>query len=203
MHFAIRIYDVPDSGSLRDTHRKEHLDYLKQFNDQTLFAGPILTEDRTTEVGSMRLIEFSDRAAAEKHVADEPFLLHGVQKGYTIHRWRPGVSHTWRDCPRDENNGQYFIHALDNPGTAETRAELQSAHLAYLDRPAVMSRGPLVEEDDDTRKIGSALLFDLPDLDAAKEFFANEPYNKAGIYETADFYGWRFGRVFDRFKVPA
>lgn len=203
MYFAIKINDVPDSGPLRDIHRQEHLDYLKTFDPFTLFAGPILTEDRTKELGSMRLIEFPDRAAAQKHVDDEPFLIHGVQKGYAIHRWRPGVPHTWRDCPRAEGNAQYYILAHDKPGSAGLRAEHQAAHVAHLSHPGVMTRGPLVEDDDDTKKIGSAILLDMPDLETAKAFWADEPYNKSGVYESVEFYGWRFGRVFDRLKVKA
>ena len=102
MHFAIRIYDVPDSGSLRDIHRKEHLDYLLEFNDQTLFAGPILTEDLTTELGSMRLIEFPDRAAAEKHVADEPYVRTSETtrtKAHLCHHLSPG-------CGQDNPDGK-------------------------------------------------------------------------------------------------
>jgi uncharacterized protein YciI len=40
MHFAILIYDEPGSAALRDQYRQTHLDYLKVFDAQTLFAGP-------------------------------------------------------------------------------------------------------------------------------------------------------------------
>jgi hypothetical protein len=43
-HFAILIYDEPDSAVLRDQHRQTHLDYLKVSDAQTLFAGPFTTE---------------------------------------------------------------------------------------------------------------------------------------------------------------
>ena len=64
MLYAIKIADVSGSQPLRDIHRKEHLDYLKTFDDQTIFAGPFLTEDCQTELGSMRFLDFPDRAAA-------------------------------------------------------------------------------------------------------------------------------------------
>lgn len=203
MLYAIKIFDVSDSQPLRDIHRQEHLGYLKGFDDQTIFAGPILTEDCQKELGSIRFLEFPDRAAAEKHVAGEPFLVHGVQKGYTLHRIRPVVSHTWRDCPRKEGNLQFFIHALDKPGTAATRKELLDAHLAFFKEheEVFMYRAPLVADEDETQNIGSVYLLDMPDAEAAKALWASEPFNNAGIYETAEFYGWRFGRVFDRFKV--
>ena len=64
-----------------------------------------------------------------------------------------------------------------------------------------MYRAPLVADEDETQQIGSVYLLDMPDAEAAKALWASEPYNNAGIYETANLYGWRFGRVFERFKV--
>ncbi|MFC1491585.1 YciI family protein [Nitrospinota bacterium] len=201
MIFAIKIFDVPDSGALRDIHRQAHLDYLAQSNAQTHFAGPFLDLDSGHELGSYRLVEFPDRAAAEKHVEDEPFILGGAQKGWTVYPWRPGVPHTYRDCPRKEGNVQFFIHALDRADGAGLRNELQEAHGEYLrSRPeAIITRGPLLS-DDGERKIGSNFILDMPDLAAAKELWDNEPFNKNGLYGTVEFYGWRFGRIFDRLK---
>ncbi|MEE9256233.1 MAG: YciI family protein [bacterium] len=202
MLFAIKIFDVPDSGALRDIHRKTHLDYLAQLTDQTTFAGPFLDVEGGHELGSYRILEFPDRAAAEKHVEEEPFILGGVQKGWTVYPWRPGVPHTYRDCPRKEGNEQFFVHALDREGGAELRAQLQEAHSEYLKaRPeAIITRGPLLS-DDGERRIGSNLIFDLPDLAAAQELWENEPFNKNGLYGTVEFYRWRFGRIFDRLKT--
>ncbi len=45
MLFSIMMYDEPNSAALRDERRAEHLDYLKAFDDQTLFAGPFTTDD--------------------------------------------------------------------------------------------------------------------------------------------------------------
>jgi uncharacterized protein YciI len=45
MHFAILIYDEPDSAALRDQYRQSHLAYLKVFDAQTLFAGPFTTDN--------------------------------------------------------------------------------------------------------------------------------------------------------------
>jgi uncharacterized protein YciI len=52
MHFAILIYDEPDSAALRDQYRQTHLDYLKVFDAQTLFAGPFTTDDESADLGS-------------------------------------------------------------------------------------------------------------------------------------------------------
>jgi uncharacterized protein YciI len=97
MNFSILIYDEPESAALRDEHRTAHLSYLKVFDADTQFAGPFTTDDESADLGSLRLISFPDRAAAEKHIADEPYVIAGIQKRWQIHRWTPAQSSTWRE----------------------------------------------------------------------------------------------------------
>lgn len=201
MLFSILIFDEPDTAALRDKHRQSHLDYLKSFDDQTLFAGPFTTDDESADLGSLRLIEFPDRAAAEKHVADEPYVIGGVQKRWIINQWRPSVATTWRDCQRTEGNIQALFHGIDGPDGKEIRAANRDAHEAYLNEygKSVMCRGPMLA-DDGVSSIGSVLLLDIPDMDAARSLMENEPFFNAGLYQDITFHRWRFGRVFDRFK---
>jgi len=202
MLFSILIHDEPDSAALRDVHRQAHLGYLNAFDDQTLFAGPFTSDDEAADLGSLRLIEFPDRAAAEKHIANEPYVIGGVQKRWRIDRWQPAVPYTWRDCPRTEGNVQMLFHGLDGPHGAALRAEHRDAHRAYLDARSgqIIVRGPLLD-DSGTQPVGSVLLLDVPDLDAGRALLADEPFYKSGLYGDVLFHRWRFGRVFDRFKV--
>lgn len=202
MLFSIKIYDKPGSQKLRDIHRQAHLNYLKRFDGQTLFAGPFLAEDNTTELGSMRLLDFPGRAAAEKHVAEEPYLLGGCQERPAIHRWRPGVPHTWRDCPRKEGNEQFYVFVLDKPGSTALRARIKEVNRKYMEGFAqnVMVRGPLLS-DDGKDEIGTAMLLDFPGMAEARAFLQGAPYHREGLWGQAEFYRWRFGRVFDRLKV--
>ena len=201
MHFAILMYDEPDSAELRDEFRTAHLDYLKAFDDQTLFAGPFTTDDESADLGSLRLIEFLDRAAAEKHIAEEPYVIGGVQKRWMIHRWRGSVPYTWRDCPRTKGNIQAMFYGLDHPGGMAKRTEHRDAHEAYLDEHGdnVMVRGPLLD-DAGAGSIGSIMLLDVPNLDAGRELLEGDPFRKAGVYKEVAYHRWRFGRVSDRFK---
>ena len=202
MLFSIMMYDEPNSAALRDERRAEHLDYLKAFDDQTLFAGPFTTDDESADLGSLRLIDLPDRRAAEKHVADEPYVIGGIQKRWEIHRWRGSVPYTWRDCPRKEGNIQAIFCGLDHPGGMTKRTENCDAHEAYLTEhgDSIMVRGPLLD-DAGTGSIGSILLLDVPDLDTGRELLEGDPFRKAGIYKDVTYHRWRFGRVFDRFKV--
>jgi uncharacterized protein YciI len=202
MHFSILIYDEPGSAALRDEHRQAHLDYLQGFDDQTLFAGPFTSDDESADLGSFRLIDFADRAAAEQHIADEPYVVGGVQKRWQIHRWQGSLPYTWRDCPRTEGNIQALFHALDHPNGAAKRAENRDAHEAYLSEHGdkVMVRGPLLN-DAGTEPVGSVWLLDLPDLETGRELLHGDPFYKSGLYKDVTYHRWRFGRVFDRFKV--
>ena len=202
MYFSILIHDEPGSADLRDEYRKAHLDYLKEFDTQTLFAGPFTTDDESADLGSLRLIDLPDRAAAEKQIADEPYVTGGVQKRWSIHRWKPALPFSWRDCPRSEGNIQALFYGLDRPGGTATREEHRAAHQAYLSEHAdqIMMRGPVLNEAG-TESIGNVWLLDLPNLDAGRSLVNNEPYNKAGLYQDATLHRWRFGRAFDRFKV--
>jgi uncharacterized protein YciI len=201
MHFAILIYDEPDSAALRDQYRQIHLDYLKVFDAQTLFAGPFTTDDESADLGSLRLIEFPDRVTADRHVAEEPYVIGGVQKRWYIRRWLPRSSYSWRNCPRTKGHIQAMFHGLDQPGAGALRQKFRAAHETYLAQHAsmVMARGPLVA-DDGEQPIGSVLLLDVPDMDTARVFMEQEPFYSNGVYKDINFHRWRFGRVMDRFK---
>lgn len=200
MYFAIKIFDNEKAVAGRPPLRAEHLSYLEQFEAQTMFAGPILTDDRTKELGSHRLIEFEDRAAAEKHIADEPYVIGGLQYGEVIEHWSPSVDYTWRDCPRVEGNVQYLIQAMDKPDSAGLRDKLRAEHEAYQAKveQLYITRGPILDSNGG-QQIGSLMIIDVADLAAAREFWDNEPFAVGGLFDKVEFYGWRFGRVFDRF----
>jgi uncharacterized protein YciI len=202
MLFSILIFDEPDTAALRDEFRRRHLDYLKAFDEQTLFAGPFTTDDESADLGSLRLIEFPDRAAAEQHVADEPYVTGGVQKRWLINRWQPSVPFTWRDCPRTEGNIQALFHGIDKPEGPKIRTANQGVQEAYLDqhKTSIMCRGPMLA-DDGAAPAGSVILMDIPDMAAGRARLGNMPFFKAGCYQDVTFHRWRFGRVFDRYKL--
>ena len=199
MLYAIKIFDQADLGSLRDIHRKAHLDYLAQFDDVTMFAGPFTTDDGSQELGSFRLLDLPDRKAADDHVAGEPFIQEGAQHSAVIHRYDNKASFTWRDCPRTEGNIPMLVFAIDAPNMIEKRKELQPAHREFLEERAdiTMMRGPMVQ-DDGAPPLGSTFLFDVLDMETGRAMWAEEPNNKAGVYESVEIYRWRFGRIFDR-----
>ncbi len=202
MLFAIKIYDKPNSGALRDIGRQAHLDYLRKFEAQTSFAGPFLTDNGLTELGSLRILNLPDRTAAEHNVADEPYIRVGAQEAWTIHRWSPSVPYTFRDCPRKKGHVQFLIQAMDKLNQEALRKTLQKEQQAYEEShpDLYITRGALVTEDGD-RKIGSLMIIDVPDLKAARAFWEEDPFNRSGLYDGVEFYRWRFGRAFDQIGI--
>jgi uncharacterized protein YciI len=134
-------------------------------------------------------------------VAEEPYVIGGVQKRWYMHRWLPRIPYSWRECPRTQGHIQAMFHGLDQPGASALRHEFREAHEAYLARHAnmVMALGPLVT-DDHEEPLGSVLLLDVPDMDTARAFIEQEPFYSNGVYKDINFHRWRFGRVMDRFK---
>jgi len=176
--------------------RKFREEFLE--HGQTLHGGNLYDQ----QIHVPFIMRFPDRAAAEKHIADEPYVTGGIQKRWQIHRWRNSVPYTWRDCPRKEGNIQALFYGLDGPDGMRKRRENQEAHQAYLKAhgDSIMVRGPLLD-DKGADPIGSVWLLDVPDLDAGRALLEGDPLYRSGVHKDKMFRRWRFGRVFDRFKV--
>ena len=84
MLFCFSNIDKPDAAALRQQWRPAHKDYLAQVADRIAFAGPLLADDGQTMQGSLLVIEFPDRAAAEAWLQQEPFTRNGVYTSTSI-----------------------------------------------------------------------------------------------------------------------
>ena len=86
----------------------------------------------------------------------------------------------------------YVITCVDKPGHGAVRKENRTAHLAYL-RDAgdtLFAAGPTLS-DDASSVTGSVIMVDLPDKQAAETFAANDPYAKAGLFESVTIKAWK------------
>jgi uncharacterized protein YciI len=83
------------------------------------------------------------------------------------------------------NRMDFAVICLDRPGTKALRARTRLAHMEYINgyRPKMVMGGALLDDDGETR-VGMMLAIDLPDRESVEQFMRNEPYNKAGIFET-------------------
>jgi uncharacterized protein len=87
-----------------------------------------------------------------------------------------------------------FVYSRDAAGTEALRDddELLEEHWSYMDAFAatMIARGPTFAADRET-VTGSLHVLGLPNVDAAREFVAREPNDRAGVY------GEHFIRCFD------
>lgn len=84
MIFVFHLIDRKDAGDLRQRVRPEHKAYLAAVADKIAFAGPLTQDDGQTMLGSLLVIDFEDRGAAERWAADEPFTKAGLYEAVSI-----------------------------------------------------------------------------------------------------------------------
>ena len=80
--------------------------------------------------------------------------------------------------------------ARDKTGALETRKANREAHLAYIEATGVVNQaGPLL--DDAEQMIGSLVILDVADIAAAQSWADNDPYAKAGLFESVELIPWK------------
>lgn len=91
----------------------------------------------------------------------------------------------------------FMFHCTDKADAVGVRAANRDAHLAYLagHEDRIFAAGPLLS-DDGAAMVGSLLIVDFEDRAAAAAFAENDPYAKAGLFETVAIRPWR--RVFPK-----
>ncbi|RAK57171.1 YciI family protein [Phenylobacterium deserti] len=79
----------------------------------------------------------------------------------------------------------FVLTCLDKPNALEVRLGAREAHLAYVaERGVLKLGGPFLNEAGDMA--GSLMIIETADLKAAREFNANDPYTKAGLFESVE-----------------
>lgn len=91
MAFMIYCLDKPDHGETRAANRSAHLAYLDGFSKQLLIAGPLLSEDGNSMIGSLLLMDFGSRAEAESFASGDPYRKAGLFQSVTITPWRKAL----------------------------------------------------------------------------------------------------------------
>ena len=86
----------------------------------------------------------------------------------------------------------FVVHCKDKPGAMQIRLDNRAAHLAFLQSyPAnVVMAGPVLT-DDRQAMIGSVLIVDFADRAALDAFLDNDPYGKAGLFDSITVLPWK------------
>jgi hypothetical protein len=87
--FAFHGLDGPQSGPIRDRVRELHRKHLREERSdcRAVAAGPLMQDDGESMCGSLLVFEAQDRAAVERFMATDPYVVEGVFARVDIRRW--------------------------------------------------------------------------------------------------------------------
>ena len=85
----------------------------------------------------------------------------------------------------------FALFCVDKPNSLELRMATREAHLAYAGgfRDRLKLGGPMLDEAGEMA--GSIIFLEAEDLAAARAFSAEDPYNKAGLFQRVDITAFR------------
>lgn len=86
----------------------------------------------------------------------------------------------------------YVIQTVDKPNAGALRAETRAVHLQYLDshKSKLLAAGAVIN-DDGSGGHGGVIIYDTDDRKTAEDFIANDPFTKAGLFQSVTVTRWR------------
>lgn len=82
--FSFYNLDKPGALQIRLDNRPAHVEFLKAAGDALVMAGPLLSDDGETMIGSLVVVDFPDLAAAQAWAATDPYAVAGLFASSTI-----------------------------------------------------------------------------------------------------------------------
>lgn len=86
--FALICIDKPNAANVRAEVRPKHLAFVEAQDGAVKIAGPFLSADGQTMIGSLIILDAADLAAAQKFAANDPYALAGLFQSVEIKPWR-------------------------------------------------------------------------------------------------------------------
>lgn len=84
----------------------------------------------------------------------------------------------------------YAVVTKDKPGHLHVRLDTRPDHLEFLkSSPELRMAGPFLNADDEM--CGSLLVIETDTLKQAEAWAANDPYAKAGLFESVTVQAWK------------
>ena len=88
MQYAFYGLDKPGGIEVRKANRDAHVAHLRQHIDNIVVAGPLLSDDGASMIGSLIVVDFADRAALDAFLAADPYAKAGLFQSVTVTPWR-------------------------------------------------------------------------------------------------------------------
>jgi uncharacterized protein len=96
MLYAFICTDKPNSLTVRQQFRPDHVKHVQGLGAALKFAGPFLSDDGSP-IGSLLVIEAADRKSAQEIASNDPYNKAGLFASVDIRAWKwamnapPGV----------------------------------------------------------------------------------------------------------------
>ena len=86
----------------------------------------------------------------------------------------------------------FMIHGIDKKDADGIREANGKKHREYVAKfkNSLICAGPTLSDDGET-KTGTIIMIDMDDKDRVESFVKNDPYVKAGLFETLTIQPWR------------
>ena len=82
------------------------------------------------------------------------------------------------------------VICTDKKDSLDVRMANREAHLAYIGETGVVAQaGPFL--DAEGQMCGSLVILDVADMDAARDWAANDPYARAGLFADVRIEAWK------------
>ena len=197
MEYFFYCRDKPGSGALRKQIVETHWSFMDRYAPAFVARGPTLAEDGVTQTGSMHIADLPDAEAVRVFAYEEPNYKAGVYSDVMVSRWRNALGRTmWEFKGDPEHNKRFLIIGRGKPGMSDASNRLLEARRSYFIEKGYQERliasGPLLS-DDGTQWAGSAMMIELPDRAAVEAMLVDDPYVRAGLYDSIEIHNWRFG----------
>jgi len=193
--FYIRSMYKPDSLDVRARAMDAHLAHVRAHREQIQFAGPLLSDDGQTPIGTMCIINVPDRAAAQAYAAGDGYAKAGLLEAPEIIRFVSSKRLTQHDRAADPALQMFVCECIDGPDAATLRPQTAAAHHAYqgsiIDR--YIAHGPL-RTDDCVGLVGSLFIIEVADRAAAEKLVNEEPMTAGGVFKEVRIHRWRYGK---------
>ena len=192
--WVIFAWDKADAAVTRAANIDAQKAYAKALGERLVGYGHIVNDDASQTLATTWFVQLDDRAAADAFIADDPLNKAGVYDRIEIKRWSNSFLRRAADYKR-KGLQQFFCTGSKIENAAPFIAEHLHAHESYFKsyEDSFVFRGPL-RSPDGLVNVGTALLLELPDRQAADDFWNNEPFAANGGYQDdSRIYRWEFG----------
>lgn len=192
--WVIFAWDKPGAADTRAANIEAQKDYAKTIGERLVGYGHIVSDDASETLATTWFVQLDDRAAADAFIADDPLNKAGVYDRIEVKRWSNSFLKRAADYKR-KGLQQFFCTGSKIEDAAPFIAVHLHAHESYFKsyEDSFIFRGPL-RSPDGLVNVGTALLLELPDRQAAEDFWNNEPFAANGGYQDdSRIYRWVFG----------